>query len=182
VDLKNTFNQFNKKPKQNITKFGRGFFDQSRELIGLEGFTEFYLDGKKVRYNDVNTSARKSSITLANSVRSRENRIADKLFYYTYKTNLEAPPSSYVKEKNIEWLDVKAFDMASLDSEAYFLDGFRQTYGIGSNLKPLKTEIKRIAVFRGKLAHYYDKNRDKVLWIETRPVDEVYGRPAFARR
>ncbi|REA61275.1 hypothetical protein DSL64_12565 [Dyadobacter luteus] len=180
--LKNSFKQAYKKPKHNITKFGKGYFDQSRELVGWEGVTEFYLDGEKVPYNEVNSSVGKSSVTLLNTERDSEMRFRKKLFYYTYKTNLEAPPASYLKEKDIEWLDIDAFDITSMDSEAYFLDGFRQTYGVGSNLKPSKSEIKRIAVFRGKLARYYDKNREKILWIETRPVDEVYGRPAFAGR
>jgi hypothetical protein len=67
-----------------------------------------------------------------------------------------------------------------LEKDGYFLDGFRQVYGIGSNLKPLKSEIKRVFLFKGNLARYYDPNLDKIWWIETRPEQEIYQRPALA--
>jgi hypothetical protein len=185
--LKQDFKRTYKEPKNNITKFGKGYFDQSRDLIGYEGITEIYLDGKKVDYHEVNNTARKDNIKLMNKMQQpkmgqRPYAAAAKLFYFTYQTNLEAPPKSYLKRGNVEWIDVASFDLTELDKEAYFLDGFRQTYGVGSNLKPLKEEIKRVAIFKGKLARYYDNKRDKILWIETRPVEEVFGRPEFASK
>jgi beta-lactamase regulating signal transducer with metallopeptidase domain len=186
--LKQDFKRTYKEPKNNLTKFGKGYFDQSHNLIGYEGITEIYLDGQKVDYHVVNNTARKDNIRLMNKIQQTNLSrkpfagAAAKLFYLTYQTNLEAPPKSYLKKGNVEWIDATSFDLNRLDSEPYFLDGFRQIYGVGSNMKPLKEEIKRVAVFKGKLARYYDKKLDKVLWIETRPVDEVFGRPEFASK
>jgi len=180
--LKQSFKKAYKDPKNNITKFGKGYFDKNRDLIGYEGITEVYLDGKKVDYHEVNNTVRKEKITLLNKTWHPNSNVNEKLFYYSYQTNVDAPPKSYLKKGNVEWVDVASFNIAQLDKEAYFLDGFRQIYGVGSNLKPLKEEIKRVAIFRGKLARYYDRKLDKLIWIETRPVEEVSGRPEFASK
>ncbi|TDE16731.1 M56 family metallopeptidase [Dyadobacter psychrotolerans] len=170
-----------KRPRHVITKFENGFFTKDQKLVGYEGNLQFYLDGKPATYYELNAPGKGSPPTLLNTdFKHDDRRLATKMFYYTYPTNKEAPPASYLKKDNVEWIDVASFDISKLDSEPFFLDGFRQVFGVGSNIKPLKEEIKRIAVFKGKLARYYDKKLDRLWWIETRPVDEVYGRPALA--
>lgn len=47
---------------------------------------------------------------------------------------------------------------------------------------PRKQDIKRVAIFKGDLARYYDRKLDKLWWIETRPAEEVMERPDFAAR
>ena len=176
------FKQAYKRPRNVITKFENGFFDQKQKLVGYEGMTTFYLDGREVAYNEIN-KVRNGAVNLLNSDGYRDARqLATKMFYYTYPTNKEAPPASYLKKDNVEWIDVASFDISKLDSEPFFLDGFRQVFGVGSNIKPLKEEIKRVAIFKGKLARYYDKKLDRLWWIETRPAEEVYGRPALAKK
>jgi hypothetical protein len=101
------------------------------------------------------------------------------MYYYTFPTHKDAPPA-YLSKNNFEVVDANQFDTTAFEKDAYFLDGFRQTYGIGSNLKPLKSEIKRVFLFKGKLARYYDQKLDKIWWIETRPEPEIYQRPALA--
>ena len=172
-----------KRPNQVITKFENGFFDQERNLVGYEGKLQFYLNGKEATYDEVNRVRKDGPVKLLSSERILSTITQNtKMFYYTYPTNKEAPPASYLKKDNVEWIDVASFDISKLDSEPFFLDGFRQVFGVGSNIKPLKKEIKRVAVFKGKLARYYDKKLDRLWWIETRPVDEVYGRPALAKK
>ena len=36
-----------------------------------------------------------------------------------------------------------------------------------------------LLLFKGDLAKYYDKNLSQVWWIETRPKEDVFERPAF---
>lgn len=180
--LKLDFRKAYKDPSQIITKFEGRYFDQKREMIGYVGEMQFYIDGKEVTYDKVNYNFRfrQPHLTNSNRVEIRE-RYATKMYYYTSDTYRDAPPSSIVKSKNVEWVDVSKFDMSLLEKESYYLDGFWQVNGVGSNMKPERNEIKRIALLKGKLARYYNKNFEKLWWIETRPADEVVGRPDFAQ-
>ncbi|MEO6283325.1 MAG: M56 family metallopeptidase [Dyadobacter sp.] len=181
-DLKRAFKQAYPKPKEMLTKFGNGYFDLGGTLVGYESQTELYLDGKKVSHQEINKAFDSQLIKESYSVRSDSKQfdaINSKMTYYTFPTHKTAPPA-YLIKNNYEVVDVNEFDTTAFDKDAYFLDGFRQTYGIGSNLKPLKSEIKRVFLFKGNLARYYDQKRDKIWWIETRPKGEVYQRPALA--
>lgn len=165
-----------------ITKFENGYFDQDRELVGLENDIQFYLDGKKVNYEDVNQAFKFQKVAALQTTRVANSRFLNKeMFYLTFPTNKTAPPA-YLLKNNLEWIEADKFDLALLEKDAYFLDGFRQVFGVGSNLKPIKKEIKRVVLFKGDLAKYYDNKLDKVWWIETRPESEVYGRPALLKR
>ena len=169
-------------PKDIITKFGNGFFNQRQDLVGYESQTEFYLDGNKATYQDVNKAFENKSIMEDRSIRADPNSYASinrAMFFFTYPTHKKAPPV-YLLKNNFEMIDVNKFDTTAFDNEAYFLDGFRQTYGIGSNIKPLKSEIKRVILFKGNLAKYYDQKLDRIWWIETRPETEVFERPDLA--
>jgi beta-lactamase regulating signal transducer with metallopeptidase domain len=176
-----SFKKAYKRPRHIITKFKNGFFDQERKLVGYEGNLQFFLNGKAASYNEINTARKDGPVLLLNSERILHTISENtKMFYYTFPTSKTAPPQTLVTRNNIEWVDIKSFDMNELNNSAYFLDGFRQVFGTGSNLKPLQEEIKRVAIFKGELARYYDKNLSKLLWIETRPAEEVYERPALA--
>ena len=181
-ELKINFRKAYKNPSQIVTKFQTGYFDQKRDLIGYVGEMQFYIDGQEVTYDKVNYNFRFRQPNLTNSNRVEiQERYATKIYYYTSDTNRDAPPTSIVKSKNVEWIDVSKFDMSLLEKESYYLDGFWQVNGVGSNMKPERGEIKRIALLKGKLARYYNKNFEKLWWIETRPADEVVGRPDFAK-
>ncbi|WP_373512668.1 M56 family metallopeptidase, partial [Persicitalea sp.] len=179
VDFKNQY----WKPKKTITKFRNGYFDKDHILLGYEDTLQFYLDGKKVGYGEINEEFEGYLIKPA----SREGDTYQfgtnkKLFYLTFPLFRDAPPAELATNNNVKWIRPDDFDLAVLENEPYILDGFRQVFGTGSNLMPLKSEIKRIAIFKGKLARYYDRKLDKLWWIETRPAGEVMERPEFATR
>ncbi|GHB78203.1 M56 family metallopeptidase [Persicitalea jodogahamensis] len=173
------------KPLKIITKFRNGYFNKDRHLLGYEGGLEFYLDGDKVDYEEINREFRGYLIEPAKREYDEagiRSGIYNKLFYLTFPVFRKPPDQVLLTDQNVEWVQPEDFDLAILEKEPYMLDGFRQTYGTSSNLMPLKSEIKRIAVFKGKLARYYDRKLDKLWWIETRPADEVMERPAFVSR
>jgi beta-lactamase regulating signal transducer with metallopeptidase domain len=181
-DLKLAFKRANPQPKEVITKFGNGYFDQKGILVGYESQTELYLDGKRASQDMINKTFETQSVAEFYSIRSNSKQfhsINNKMYYYTFPIHKDAPPV-YLIKNNFEVMDANKFDTAAFEKDAYYLDGFRQTYGIGSNLKPLKSEIKRVFLFKGKLASYYDQKLDKIWWIETRPKEEVYQRPDLA--
>ena len=175
-----SFRKVYDKPVNIITKFENGYFNQERQLVGYDSFTQFYLDGEKVDYQDINKSFKDREVTVLQVNQDPNHRFLNKeMFYLTYPTYKKAPPV-YLLRNNIERVSVDKFDLSLLKDEAYFLDGFRQVYGIGSNMIPLKNEIKSVILFKGNLAKYYDQKLEKVWWIETRPESEVYERPDLA--
>ena len=183
--LKIDFKKAYWKPRDVITKFREGYFDKERELIGYEGTTEFYLDGKPATYEEINDEFRQRPIAL--SLGENTNLLGrvknpKKIFYQTFRNFQEVPPAELVTDQNVEWVAVTNFDLATLETEPYMLDGFRQVPGTSSNMRPLKEEIVRIAILKNRLARYYAPKLDKLWWIETRPPAEVQGRPEFARR
>ena len=179
-NLKAAFRQAYPKPVEIITRFGNGYFNQEQKLVGYDDLTQFYLDGKKVGYQDINETFKHQQVAVLQTNQDGTSRALNKeMFYLTFSTYKTAPPSHLVKN-NVELLDAGKFDMGLLEKQVYFLDGFRQVFGVGSNLKPLKNEIKKVILFTGDLAKYYDKRLEKVLWIETRPESEVFERPDLA--
>ncbi|WP_247237431.1 M56 family metallopeptidase [Telluribacter sp. SYSU D00476] len=180
--LKRDFRREYKRPKEVISKFRNGYFDRKRELVGYESVTEFFLDGEKVSYQAINMAFRNKPAEVAYKDYKNPYGINDKMVYLTFPLFKDTPPPSLVSDRNVEWIDVEKFDLAVLEKEPYMLDGFRQVYGVGSNLMPQKEEIKRVAVLKGALARYYDRSLKKIWWIETRPPAEVQGRPEFANR
>ncbi len=168
-----------------ITKFGGAYFDRKRNLIGYVDQLKFYLDGKESTYEQINDAFEYFPVEMLNVDQIHVNssltiKLASRMYFYSFKTSKEAPPQQYISPENMVASNVQNFDLSLLEKDAYMLDGFRQTEGVGSNLKPLKEEIKRIYLFKGSLARYYDRKLDKIWWIETRPVEEVYGRPDLA--
>lgn len=179
--LKIDFLAAHKFPKDVITKFRNAYFDRDKELIGYENTIEFYLDGKKATHLQVNDAFKGYPYVLSSSNEHKvrdKHRMYSRISYLTFALYKAAPPALLLRG-NVEWKNVKDFDPAILDNEPFFLDGFRQVYGVGSNLRPMKKEIKRIALFKGNLARYYDGKLRKIWWVETRPETEVYERPAL---
>ncbi len=178
------------KPAETITKFRNGYFDKERLLVGYEDETDFYLDGEKVEYQKINQEFSTKPIALLqhhfgkgalrgfNTIRG----IGKTIVYLSFPVYKSPPPASLLTDKNVEWIDTAGLDLTTLRREPYMLDGFRQVAGAGSNLTPRKEDIRRIAIFKGDLARYYDRKLDKLWWIETRPVEEVMERPNFAAR
>lgn len=172
---------------QEITQFQGAYFDSERNLIGYVDELKFYLDGKESTFREINEAFEFSPVEMLNTERLPRSsmltsRLASKMHFYTFVTSKVAPPEQYISSENMMPQNVEEFDLSRLEDEAYMLDGFRQIEGIGSNLKPLKEEIKRVYLFKGNLARYYDRKLDKIWWIETRPVTEVYGRPNLAMK
>nr|WP_295934454.1 M56 family metallopeptidase [uncultured Dyadobacter sp.] len=167
-------------PKDVITLYKTGYFDRNKELIGYVGKTRLYLDGKKATYRQVNEAFKNYPYMLTEAQERREPifGVGSKITYLTFPLHRDAPPVAIVKG-NAEVIDAKGFDLNTLRSEPYFLDGFRQVNGVGSNLMPLRKDIKRVVLLKGKLARYYDRALDRIWWIETRPVAEVFERPDF---
>ncbi|MCE7068594.1 M56 family metallopeptidase [Dyadobacter sp. CY326] len=183
IQLLTDFKKYHPFPKNVITKFRNGYFDRRSEFLGYEGITELYLDGKRATHTEVNEAFRSSPYLLDDTRLSKEwghDGTYTKLKYLSFPLYKDAP-SAALLPGNAETQNASTFDISVLDNEAYFLDGFRQVYGTGSNIKPLKSEIKRVVLFKGKLARYYDPKLEKVWWIETRPENEVFGRPDLAK-
>jgi len=170
-----------------ITKFQDGYFDRERNLIGYVNDLKFYLDGKESTYQEINDTFEYSRVVTLNVERLPVNgwstltsKLASKMYFYTFPTSKVAPPAASVAKDNMLTVDIENFDLSVLEKDAYMLDGFRQVKGIGSNLRPFKEDIKRIFLFKGNLARYYDGKLEKLWWIETRPVEEVNERPDLA--
>lgn len=172
------------KPQNTLTKFRNGYFNKDRQLVGYEGVLELYLDGEKVDHETINREFEGYLIkpAMADPIGWYSSGICKKLFYLTFPLFRQPPPKALLTDQNVEWVHAKDFNLAILENEPYMLDGFRQTYGTSSNLMPRKQDVKRVAVFKGDLARYYDRKLDKLWWVETRPVDEVMERPDFVSR
>lgn len=169
-------------PKDVLTLYKTGYFDRKKELVGYVRETKLYLDGKEATHKDINEAFRGYPYILGQAQERRllrTNSICSEIVYLTFPLHRDTPPPALVKG-NIEFIDANAFDLARLKNEPYLLDGFRQVYGASSNLIPLKEEVRKVVLLKGKLARYYDPSLDKILWIETRPVKEVFERPDFA--
>lgn len=184
VALKMDFQRTHRFPKDVITLYKGGYFDRKKELVGYEGETKLYLNGKEVTHREVNAAFKSYPYMLSWDQERRAPSmvgICTQIVYLTFPIHRDAPPAALVKG-NVEVLDAPSFDPGRLQTEPYMLDGFRQVYGASSNLMPEKHEIKRIMLLKGRLARYYDPALDRIWWIETRPVAEVFERPDFARR
>lgn len=184
IQLIADFKKYHPFPKNVLTKFKNGYFDRSKELVGYDGVTKLYLDGEEATYEEINEAFRSSPFLLSDTRVSKEwgsDRTYAKLKYLTFPLYKDAPPVQLLAG-NVEVRGLSEFDISVLDKEAYFLDGFRQVSGVGSNIKPAKSEIKRVVLFKGRLARYYDPKLEKVWWIETRPENEVFGRPDLAKK
>ena len=170
-----------------VTKYQNAYFNRERNLIGYVNELKFYLDGKEVTYQEINDAFEYSRVVNLNVERAPtsgnsflHSKLASKMYFYTFPTSKVAPLPGAISKENIEAVDIENFDLSALDRDAYMLDGFRQVNGIGSNLRPVKEDIKRIYLFKGNLARYYDRKLEKLWWIETRPVEEVNERPDLA--
>jgi len=173
-------------PEKMITKFGDAYFDQKKEMIGYVSQMEFYLDGKEVDFEKINEVFSKIPVEVKNMQTEGESKYHSpfsakkiRLYYFTFPYSMAPPPKPLLSNNNVEWKRIKDLDLTKLENEAYFLDGFRQANGMGSNLKPDKQDVRRVALFKGDLAKYYDKQADQVWWIETRPAEQVFERPLF---
>jgi beta-lactamase regulating signal transducer with metallopeptidase domain len=170
--------------KDVITLYKGAYFDRKRQLIGYEGETKLFLDGKKASPREINNAFKNYPYFLNESQEKRNWGIYDlctEITYLTFPLYRDAPPAALLKGK-VQIKDAKSFDLARLQNEPYLLDGFRQVYGASSNLMPEKRDVKRVILLKGQLAKYYDPSRNEIWWIETRPVNEVFGRPDFAFR
>ncbi|MCF0070171.1 M56 family metallopeptidase [Dyadobacter sp. CY261] len=170
-------------PKEVITLYKGGYFDRKKQLIGYEGKTSLYLNGKEAKYKEINYAFRDYPYMLsqAQERRSSYGGVCNEIAYLTFPLHRDAPPAALLKG-NVEIKDVPSFNLSRLKNEPYLLDGFRQVYGASSNLMPLKEEVKRVMLLKGRLARYYDPALDQIWWIETRPVTEVFERPDFASK
>jgi beta-lactamase regulating signal transducer with metallopeptidase domain len=169
-------------PKQVLTKYKTGLFDRNKQLIGYEDYTKLMLDGKPATYEDINEAFRDYPFMLDNSKEYRDwdhRGLCTSISYITFDLYKTPPPAALLKG-NVEWKDVNEFDLAELKKEPYFLDGFRQTSATGSNLMPRKTDLRKVALFTGRLARYYDPKLERIWWVETRPEAEVFERPDLA--
>ena len=181
--IRSDFKKYHPFPKNVITKFRNGYFDRQKELIGYEGITALYLDGKRATHVEINEAFRSSPYMPDDTKMTREwgrDGVYSKISYITYPLYKDAPPR-WLLWGNAEVADPAEFDLDLLEKDAYFLDGFRQVPGVGSNLRPLKSEIRKVVLFKGRLARYYDPKLENVWWIETRPENEVFGRPDLAQ-
>ncbi|KQS28015.1 M56 family metallopeptidase [Dyadobacter sp. Leaf189] len=169
-------------PTEVLTKFKNGLFDREKKLVGYEDRIKLYLDGKPATYQEINEAFHSYPYMLDDTKEHRDwdkNELCKSIAYLTFDL-YKTPPPATLLANNVEWQRIEDFDLDKLEKEAYFLDGFRQTYGIGSNLMPRKEDIRKIALFKGKLAKYYDPKLERVWWIETRPEAEVFERPDLA--
>lgn len=170
--------------KDVITLYKGGYFDRKKQLIGYEGDMTLFLDGKKATPGEINEAFKNYPYILNESQEKRNwgrYNLCTEITYLTFPLYRDAPPAALVKG-NVEIKDVRSFDPARLQDEPYLLDGFRQVYGASSNLMPAKQDIKKVILLKGQLAKYYDPAANEIWWIETRPVNEVFERPAFASK
>ncbi|MCE7060602.1 M56 family metallopeptidase [Dyadobacter sp. CY343] len=169
-------------PKNVINKFKNGYFDRKKELMGYEGETKLLLDGKPATHQEINDAFANYPYELSeDKVRKNWARlgVCKEISYLTFDL-YKSPPPAAILSGNVEWVDISEFDLAKLTETPYFLDGFRQTSAAGSNLMPAKKDILRVALFKGRLARYYDPKCEKIWWVETRPENEVFERPDLA--
>ncbi|GGM93502.1 hypothetical protein GCM10010967_28320 [Dyadobacter beijingensis] len=181
--LKVEFVKTHQWPKDVITLYKGGYFDRKKQLMGYEGETKLILDGREVSHREVN-EAFKSYPFMLNEYQERrmyQGSPSPEIVYLTFPLYREVPPAALVRG-NVEIKDISAFDPATLKAEGYMLDGFRQVHGASSNMMPEKREVKKIMLFKGRLARYYDPSLDRIWWVETRPVNEVFERPDFAAK
>lgn len=181
--LKKEFLETHPWPGDVITLYKTGYFDRKKELVGYEGQTKLYLDGQEVTHREINEAFKDYPYILNSSQERRMplNGICSQIVYLTFPLHRDAPPPGLIKG-NIEFRDVAAFKVDRLKDEPYLLDGFRQVFGAGSNMIPMQQELRNVVLLKGKLARYYDPSLDKIWWIETRPVGEVFERPDFATK
>ena len=171
-------------PKGVITAYKGGYFDRKRQLMGYQTTMKLFLNGKETDYRQINAAFKSYPYMLTEKEEKRTYTLnfgCTEVNYFTFPVYRDTPPVALVKG-NVEMKDANSFDPSRLKNEPYMLDGFRQVYGAGSNLMPAKQEIKRVMLLKGKLARYYDSSLDKIWWIETRPVNEVFERPDFAKK
>lgn len=170
--------------KDVITLYKGGYFDRKKQLVGYEGELNLFLDGKKATPREINEAFRNYPYFL-NEDQEKRNfggySLCKEITYLTFPLYRDAPSAALVKG-NVQVKDAQSFDPARLKNEPYLLDGFRQVYGASSNLIPEKQDIKRVMLLKGQLAKYYDPALNEIWWIETRPVNEVFGRPDFASK
>ncbi|WP_439558265.1 M56 family metallopeptidase [Dyadobacter sp.] len=181
-NLKAEFKEKVAYPAEVLTRFRNGLFDREKTLVGYEDEIKLYLDGKPATYKEINEAFQNYPYMLDENKEHREwdrNGRYKSIAYLTFDL-YKTPPPATLLANNVEWKRVEDFDLGKLEKEAYFLDGFRQTFGVGSNLMPAKKDIRKIALFKGKLAKYYDPKLERVWWIETRPEAEVFERPDLA--
>jgi beta-lactamase regulating signal transducer with metallopeptidase domain len=184
MDLRVDYIKTHKWSKDVITLYKGGYFDRKKQLIGYEGNMRLFLDGKKATPREINEAFKNYPYILNESQEKRNwgrYNLCTEITYLTFPLYRDAPPAALVKG-NVQMKDAKSFDPARLKDEPYLLDGFRQVYGASSNLMPEKQDIKRVMLLKGQLARYYDPSLDEIWWIETRPANEVFERPAFASK
>lgn len=184
MNLRVDYIKTHKWSKDVITLYKGGYFDRKKQLIGYEGNMTLLLDGKKATPREINEAFKNYPYILNESQEKRNwgrYNLCTEISYLTFPLYRDAPPAALLKG-NVQIKDAKSFDLARLKNEPYLLDGFRQVYGASSNLMPEKRDVKRVMLLKGKLAKYYDPAQDEIWWIETRPVNEVFGRPDFASR
>ncbi|WP_342087447.1 M56 family metallopeptidase [Dyadobacter sp. OTU695] len=169
--------------KDVITLYKGGYFDRKKQLVGYESKMKLFLDGKKASPREINEAFKNYPYMLSGDQERRNCGfdICTEITYLTFPLYRDAPPAALVKG-NVQVKDAQSFDPDRLKNEPYLLDGFRQVYGASSNLMPAKQDIKRVMLLKGRLAKYYDPALDEIWWIETRPVNEVFERPAFASK
>jgi beta-lactamase regulating signal transducer with metallopeptidase domain len=184
MDLRVDYIKTHKWSKDVITLYKGGYFDRKKQLIGYEGNMRLFLDGKKATPREINEAFKNYPYILNESQEKRNwgrYNLCTEITYLTFPLYRDAPPAALVKG-NVEMKEAKSFDPARLKDEPYLLDGFRQVYGASSNLMPEKQDIKRVMLLKGQLARYYDSSLDEIWWIETRPANEVFERPAFVSK
>jgi beta-lactamase regulating signal transducer with metallopeptidase domain len=170
--------------KDVVTLYKGGYFDRKKQLMGYEGKMKLFLDGKEATPRQINDAFKNFPYILGANEEKRNygpGNLSTEVTYLTFPLYRDAPPAALVKG-NVQVRDAQSFDLAKLKDEPYLLDGFRQVYGASSNMIPEKHEVKKVMLFKGSLARYYDPALKEIWWIETRPVNEVFGRPDFASK
>jgi len=183
-DLKVAFAEQYPEPKEIITKFKNAYFDKNRKLVGYEGVVKFYLDDEVVEYTAINEAfkGKEPYDVFGFNQNSRTfEQTQSEMLYYTY-TLIGKAPSTDLLVSNYEYLDIDVFDLKRLDKEPYFVNGFRTAKKIGFGTEPVRGEIKNIILLKGDLARYYDNKLTEILWVETWPVENIKGRPAFEEK
>ncbi|MBO9612936.1 MAG: M56 family metallopeptidase [Dyadobacter sp.] len=183
MKLRTDYIQTHRWSKDVITLYKGGYFDRKKNLLGYDGDTKLFLNGKEATPREINEAFKNYPYMLTGDQERRNYgpNVCTEIVYLTFPLHRDAPPATLVKG-NVEVKDAQSFEPARLKDEPYLLDGFRQVYGASSNLMPEKQDIKRVMLLKGPLAKYYDSSLNEIWWIETRPVNEVFERPDFASR
>src|SRR5690606_28315750 len=115
-------------PEDLITKFGDAYFNQQKEMIGYEKQVEFYLDGKQVSYDKINEVFSKVPIEVKNVQMEGEQKFPNNFssekirhYYFTFPFSMAPPAKSLLTKNNVVWHTPNNFDVAKLESEAFFL-------------------------------------------------------------